>query len=722
MYENDNYKIQINWQGLIVKVALVVLAVLLIIWLFPMPKLDTFYSRVYNDNLNSMKAVAENYFVGDKLPSETGASTTLKLQDMLDKKIITDFVDKDNNSCNTTNSYAQVTKTNDNYVLKVQLSCDEKTDYVLENINVTNAKNVSSDNKNTSNNNNNNDSNSSSKDGNNSNSNSDIYDKDLTGNDYDKDAQIIEYEYKRAITKASTTYTCPDGYVKENTTCYKYETGETIKAKKLYFEDVEEVTKAKKTKKGEYTKTIDATKEVDEKTKVCPEGYTLNGDICYKYVNATIVPGTSEYYCEEGKLEGDKCIIETNYLTKTSDGSKYYTCDNGGELRGDRCYKYEYASKSCNSTESYYTCDLSGGYRQSSSSCSYDASVNHDTVCDSCPSGYTPSGNTCVGYVYANLIDRSYWSNPVNKTYSSPQQTGVIGNLRRTYVTHSCTARACTYVYAESRKVEKYECPSGYAQVGSSCAKADIKSRSCHDNVTYSCPKGGQRSGSKCYYTGTYHSGESKCSCPSGYSEKNNQCVKETSYKATEHKNTGETIYYCPTGYTQTGSGKNTKCTKTVNTKKRTGETEYTCPTGYIKKGTTCYTYTDASIKIKYKYTCPEGYKKSGEGEYTKCTKTIKGKEVYYCEDDDAKLVGDECIKTIEGGLKGYECPSGYVLNNDKCVKKTTTCIPAEIVTNNYTTYEYQWSTKTAIDGWERTGKTRVKGTTKKASTNSYDK
>src|SRR5574344_389024 len=198
MYEDNNYKVQINWKNLLLKLALIVIIVLLIIWLFPMPKLDTFYNKVFNDNLNSVKSVAENYFTNDNLPTTTGSSVTLKLQDMLDKKLITSFVDKNNNSCNTTNSYAQVTKTEDNtYVLKVQLSCDDKTDYILENI-ATAA--VSSKNSSV----NNTDSSSTAKENtNNSNETSnELNDMDTT---YDKDGGISQYQYKKAITKTSTS-------------------------------------------------------------------------------------------------------------------------------------------------------------------------------------------------------------------------------------------------------------------------------------------------------------------------------------------------------------------------------------------------------------------------------------------------------------------------------------------------------------------------------------
>ena len=117
MYYEDNVKIKVDWKGLILKLIAVILLILVFIWLFPMPKLDTFYNRVYNENLSTMKDVAEKYFVNDNLPSKTGSSNTIKLQEMLDKKLITEFTDKNNNSCSTTNSFAQVTKTEkNNYV------------------------------------------------------------------------------------------------------------------------------------------------------------------------------------------------------------------------------------------------------------------------------------------------------------------------------------------------------------------------------------------------------------------------------------------------------------------------------------------------------------------------------------------------------------------------------------------------------------------------------
>ena len=138
MYEDSNsYRLKINWGSLIIKAILIILFVMLILWLFPVPKLDTFYNRVFSENLKTMKDAAKNYYVGDNIPVSTGDSKTLTLEDMVNKNLIVEFVDKDNNKCSGTNSYATITKTDANkYVLKVQLSCGTETDYILENINI----------------------------------------------------------------------------------------------------------------------------------------------------------------------------------------------------------------------------------------------------------------------------------------------------------------------------------------------------------------------------------------------------------------------------------------------------------------------------------------------------------------------------------------------------------------------------------------------------------
>ncbi len=144
----------INWVDLIIKIILVVLFVLLICWLFPMPKLDTFYDQVFNNNIQTMKEAARNYYTTDRLPSSIGETNTMSLKQLIDNKLILEFKDKDGNTCDTTNSYVQVTKTLDSeYALKVQLTCGDESDYIIDTIGcngtcllseVNNTSNVSS--------------------------------------------------------------------------------------------------------------------------------------------------------------------------------------------------------------------------------------------------------------------------------------------------------------------------------------------------------------------------------------------------------------------------------------------------------------------------------------------------------------------------------------------------------------------------------------------------
>lgn len=125
----------INWVDLIIKVILLILFVLLICWLFPMPKLDTFYDKVFNDNIQTMKNAARNYYTVDRLPDTIGETKTMSLKQLIDSKIILEFSDKDGKACDTANSYVQVTKTLDSeYALKVQLTCGDESDYIIDTI------------------------------------------------------------------------------------------------------------------------------------------------------------------------------------------------------------------------------------------------------------------------------------------------------------------------------------------------------------------------------------------------------------------------------------------------------------------------------------------------------------------------------------------------------------------------------------------------------------
>ena len=727
MYYEDNVKVKIDWKGLIIKLIAVVLLILVFIWLFPMPKLDTFYSRVYNENLNAMKSVAEKYFVNDNLPANTGTSNTIKLQEMIDKKLITEFTDKNNNECSTTNSFAQVTKTeNDNYVLKIQLSCDDKTDYVLETLNTSNntgSSKGSTGNSNTSDKNNSTVNNNETSSNKQSDSESNTKDEDdgieidksiINSGDskYDK-GEAVEYEYKRAITKTTTSYTCPDGYIKDGNTCYRYDTGETIPATPLYFDDEVVTTEAKKNTSGGYYKYADAIKTESSREDICPEGYTKNGNICYKYVNATIVPGTTTYSCPDGyTLQGKTCVTTAERIE--SKGEDVYTCPEGYTLIGKTCVTQ--ANRIENKGKDVYYCPE--GYVLNGTTCTSTVIRIENKESDSytCPSGYVLNGSVCT-----KTIGRS---KTTNYNYSCPSGYSLSSDKSR------CT-RSINATRTTTPGTTTCTCPSGYKNNGSNCSKQTTYTGSYHAGTTtvtwtnpqyissktqlseynngttrrtrngspscgasgctyyykvetavkkttagyYTCNDGKQQSSSTCYTTTyankncTTSAGSTYYSCPSGYSKNGTTCTQSINSTRTSNNS-----YSCPSGYYQSGNS----CIHTVNASYHRGSTTYTCPSGYNMSGTRCVRTTNASKSSgEVTYSCPSGYYMKG----TICEKVVEatphsGESIYSCP-SGYSMKGTICEKTIDAtphtSETEYTCPSGYIKKGTTCYQYTET-------------------------------------------------
>lgn len=119
-------------RDILVKIVLIVLFIFLLMFLFPMPNLTTFYDSVFNNNVQNMKDAAEKWFTKERMPKEVGDEEKLTLQDMLDKKLVLPFLDKDGKECDTKKSYVTVKKEENEYTLKVYLSCNGKSDYIIE--------------------------------------------------------------------------------------------------------------------------------------------------------------------------------------------------------------------------------------------------------------------------------------------------------------------------------------------------------------------------------------------------------------------------------------------------------------------------------------------------------------------------------------------------------------------------------------------------------------
>ncbi len=127
--ENNNGGLLRN---IILKLLFIALFIFLLLWLYPSKNTKPFYDAIFNNNIMMMKEVAEDYYTVQRLPKEVGEKHKLTLKEMLDMKLLLPFTDKNGEYCDTEKSYVQVTKLeNDEYELKVTLSCKGQTDYII---------------------------------------------------------------------------------------------------------------------------------------------------------------------------------------------------------------------------------------------------------------------------------------------------------------------------------------------------------------------------------------------------------------------------------------------------------------------------------------------------------------------------------------------------------------------------------------------------------------
>ena len=778
MYDETNvtYKVGINWKEILIKIIMLILFILLLLWLFPKADLDVFYDQVYTNNIKTMKEAARNYYTVDRLPANVGDQTSMTLKEMVDNKMIIRFTDKDGKTCDESSSGIEITKlSNNEYTMKVELNCGDQKDYILETIGCTtvcsngtcqtiinNGNNSSviaggSSNQSSSNNGYNNNTGSTNNGGDTVQDNTDW--ESMTGSSKDDvyKIKVTYYQHKKAITTTKTVYTCPDGYTKNGTKCTKETTGATIDATPVYNPDTVETTDAKFNYNGKYTVYADPIKNKINTELSCPTGYTLNGAYCIKYTDATEVDGETIYTCPTGYTKnGTKCTKTYDATYKASETS--YSCPNGGTLNGTKCTLTTAATS--NTT---YTCP--SGYTKSGSSCYkvYTATSNTTYTCPnggtlsgtkcktsssynatpkttySCPNGGDLSGSKCVKSSSYNATASTVygsWVSQGTKYYSSAGQAYTGDTSKLVYVgkvSGSACGSACgsggvkyKYTYYTRSKTTKYSCPNGGDLSGTKCKTSS--SYNATAKTTYSCPNGGDLSGTKCNKSSSYDAtAKTTYSCPNGGTRDGNKCTLTANATAT-------TTYTCPAGYTKSGTNctkkydatpsvgvgaytcpnggtlSGTKCIITQDATVTPGQTTYTCPTGYTYNNTLkkCEYKVTANVTDIYEYTCPAGYTKSGEGENTICSKTTEGDKVYYCENSAAVLNGTKCILTIKGGIKNYTCPTGYTLNGTKCTKKSNVTIDATVETKKSTTYKYKWSKSSEIDGWTFTGKTKV--------------
>ena len=145
MYEERKEKF--SFKSFFLTLLLVLLFVFLMLWLFPnkwdlkslqtnqstydIEKLSVLYDEIFAKNIERMKDSAVGYFTNERMPQKVGDTKKLTLKKMYELHLILKLKDKNGKACDETKSYVEMTKYDDEYRLKVNLSCGTDEDYII---------------------------------------------------------------------------------------------------------------------------------------------------------------------------------------------------------------------------------------------------------------------------------------------------------------------------------------------------------------------------------------------------------------------------------------------------------------------------------------------------------------------------------------------------------------------------------------------------------------
>jgi len=528
MYSNNSKK-GFSILDLIVKIIFAGLFIFILIWLFQkkVPNMKPFYSNVFRENIKYMQEAGENYFTDDRMPKEIGESKKLTLKEMVDSNLLLPFVDEDGKECNADESYVSITKLEEGYELKTNLVCPKESNYTLKMLGChTYCPNGACQ-------------------------------KEEETPEEEKvctTEKIKQYQFKKLVTKTTSTYSCASGY--------------TLKGKYCYKTTLVDTKPAEQTTTHERIDRIPAIADVVEGSKISLTPIKNTKTETKPYVKTQLdtikTPTTTTAAYIKTQLDTIK--------TTTPDQKQCSTT-------------YEQRSYSCNCTSSV---GPTGKTITTCSTCYYTVPVETcrtvpGTTTYSCPAGTTiKEGSGSSLKCYKTSCPSGYTG------------TGSGANLKcsKTTYTYSCPAGTTIKEGSgSSLKCYKSSCPSGYTATGSGTGLKCSKT-----TTTYSCPTGtnlqeGSGSNLKCWKV-TEGSITYKCKagytldgkecwkkiidtttvleCPSGYKLEGKVCnkYKEEEKKATEKKVTTSKYEYKWSSKTSLSGWDRTGKTRTVNGKK----------------------------------------------------------------------------------------------------------------------------------------------------------
>ena len=131
MYEDTKYQVKINWKNILFIVGIIALTVIVMMLIMPKTNKEASNKQAFTTNLNIMKEAAKSYYTTARLPQKVGDKVSMTLGEMEDLKIILPFTDSKGRACDKTESYVEVTKKDDEYIMKINLKCTDEENYLL---------------------------------------------------------------------------------------------------------------------------------------------------------------------------------------------------------------------------------------------------------------------------------------------------------------------------------------------------------------------------------------------------------------------------------------------------------------------------------------------------------------------------------------------------------------------------------------------------------------
>lgn len=128
---------KIDWKQLSIKLIILILFMILIIFIISrISKNSKEKDTIINQNINTIITKTIKFYNNQNLPHNVGDSTSLLLDEMVQKNIIEVMKDKQGKTCDLNNSYIIITKiTEQDYRLKVYLTCPKENKTIEKNIN-----------------------------------------------------------------------------------------------------------------------------------------------------------------------------------------------------------------------------------------------------------------------------------------------------------------------------------------------------------------------------------------------------------------------------------------------------------------------------------------------------------------------------------------------------------------------------------------------------------